>query len=86
MMFWLLILEATIDGFDYLLVNLYNANTEKEQLTTVKILINLLKDFEDFHNKKVIFAGDFNLIFDKNLESAGEVLFWKSIVYPRSLN
>ena len=85
-MFWLLILEATIDGFDYLLVNLYNANTEKEQLTTVKILNNLLKDFEDFHNKKVIFAGDFNLIFDKNLESAGEVLFWKSIVYPRSLN
>ena len=31
----------------------------------------MLKDFEDFHDKKVIFAGDFNLIFDKNLESAG---------------
>ena len=30
-----------------------------------------MKDFEDFHDKKVIFAGDFNLIFDKNLESAG---------------
>ena len=30
----------------------------------------MLKDFEDFHDKKVIFAGDFNL-FDKNLESAG---------------
>ena len=29
-----------------------------------------MKDFEDFHDKKVIFAGDFNLIFDKNLESA----------------
>ena len=66
-----LILEATIDGSDYLLINLYNANTEKEQLTTIKNLNNLLKDFEDFHDKKVIFAGDFNLIFDKNLESAG---------------
>ena len=63
------ILEATIDGSDYLLINLYNANTEKEQLTTIKNLNNLLKIFEDFHDKKVIFAGDFNLFFDKNLES-----------------
>ena len=55
-----LILEATIDGSDYLLINLYNANTETEQLTAIKNL-----------NKKVIFAGDFNLIFDKNFESAG---------------
>ena len=30
-----------------------------------------MKDFEDFHDKKVIFPVDFNLIFDKNLESAG---------------
>ena len=30
-----------------------------------------MKEFEDFHDKKVIFAGDFKLIFDKNLESAG---------------
>ena len=56
---------------DYLLINFYNPNTEREQLTTIKNLNNLLKDFEDFHDKKVIFAGDFNLIFDKNLESAG---------------
>ena len=66
-----LILDATINGSDYLLINFYNANTEKEKLTTIKNLNNLLKDFEDFHDKKVIFAGDFNIIFDKNLESAG---------------
>ena len=45
----------------------------------------MLKDFEDFHDKTVIFAGDFNLIFDKNLESAGaggvgEVLLRKHIL------
>ena len=40
-----LILEATTDGSDYLLINLYNANTEKEQLTTIKNLNNLLKNF-----------------------------------------
>ena len=65
------ILNASINGSDYLLINFYNANTEREQLTTIKNLNNLLKDFEDFHDKKVIFTGDFNLIFDRNLESAG---------------
>ena len=81
-----LILDATINGSDYLLINVYNANTEREHLTTIKNLNNLLKDFEDFHDKKVIFAGHLNLIFDKNLESAGGSPFSKNIVYPRSLN
>ena len=81
-----LILEATIYVSDYLLINLYNTNTEKVQLTTITNLNNLLKDFEDFHDKKEIFAGDFNLMFDKNLESAGGVPFSKNLVYPRSLN
>ena len=49
-------LEGTIDGSDYLLINLYNDNTEREQLTTLENLNNLSKNFEDFHNKKVIFA------------------------------
>ena len=66
-----LILKATIDGFDYLLINLCNANTEREQLTTIQNLNNLLKNFVDFQDKKAIFAGDFNPIFDKNLESVG---------------
>ena len=72
-----LILDATFNDSDYILINFYNANTEREQLTTTKNLNNLLKDFEDFHDKKVIFAGNFNLIFDKNLESAGGNLLLK---------
>ena len=32
-----------------------------------------MEDFEDFHNKKVTFAGDWNLIFDKNLEYMGGI-------------
>ena len=66
-----LILDTAINSSDYLRINFYNGNTEREQLTTIKNPNNLLKDFKDFHDKKVIFAGDFNLIFDKNLESAG---------------
>ena len=72
-----LILDATINSSDYLLINFCNVNTEREQLATRKNLNNLLKDFEDFHDKKVIFAGDVNLIFDKNLESAGGSPFLK---------
>ena len=34
--------------------------------------------------KKVIFAGDFNLICDKNLESAESPS--QKTVYPRSIN
>ena len=47
-----LILDATINGSDYLLINFYNANTEREQLTTIKNLNNLLKDFEVFMIKR----------------------------------
>ena len=78
-----LILDATINGSDYLLINFYNANTEREQSTIIKNLNNLLKDFRD---KKVIVAGDFNLIFDKNLGSAGGNPLLKNVVYARSLN
>ena len=42
------ILDATINGSDYLLINFYNANTEEEQFNNNKNLNNLLKDFEDF--------------------------------------
>ena len=82
----ILILEATIDGSDYLLINFYNANTEKEQLITIKNLNNLLKDFEDFHDEKVIFAGDFNLTFIKLLNLRKGIPFSKNINYPRLLN
>ena len=65
--FWYLKLQLMV--LTYLLINLHNANTESEQLTKLKNLNKLLKDFEDFHDEKMIFAGHFNLIFDKNLES-----------------
>ena len=45
---------------------------EKDELINKKI-IN-----KNFHDKKMIFAGDFNLIFDKNLESAGRNPFIKN--------
>ena len=38
--------KATIDDSDYLLINLCDTNTEREQLTVIKSLNNLLKDIK----------------------------------------
>lgn len=64
-------LEAAIDGSDYLFINLSHLNTEKVQLTIIEKVDNLLKNFKEFHDKKGTLAGNFNLNFSKNLESAG---------------
>ena len=42
----ILILEVTIDDTEYLLVNLYNANTEQEQLKTQQYLSVTLENFD----------------------------------------
>ena len=39
-----------------------------------------MKDFENFHDKYVIFGGDFNIVFEKNLESA-----WGTLLKKHSL-
>ena len=49
----------------------YNANTENDQLTTFSKLTNLLENFDLAKNKPVIFASDFNLFLDQNLEAKG---------------
>ena len=51
-------------GSDNLLINLYNTNTKREQLIT-------LENLNYFHDKKVIIAGDFNLILIKSLNLQG---------------
>ena len=53
------------------MINLYNGNTEPEQLNILESLSKILKDFQDLSEKSIIFAGDFNLLFGQKLESAG---------------
>ena len=54
-----------------ILINLYNLNTEKEQTEVMSNLFALLKTFDINPNKHLIMAGDFNLIFNSNLDAAG---------------
>ena len=68
----ILVLDVTINGTEYLLIKLYNGNTESEQLNILESLSKILKDFQDLSEKNTIFAGDFNLFFDQKL-----IYWWK---------
>ena len=67
----ILIMEALVEDTEFILINLYNATTENDQLTTFSELINLLENFDLTKNKPIIFTGDFNLFLDRGLEAKG---------------
>ena len=59
-----LVLDTRIDDSDFLVINIYNANMEKEQVSVLNELITILFNFENTLNHNVIFAGDYDC--DKN--------------------
>ena len=67
----ILIIEALIDDTEFILIYLYSANTENNQLTTFAELTNLLENFHLTENKLIIFVDDSNLFFDRNFEAKG---------------
>ena len=64
----ILIGEAKINEDNFIVINIYNSNTESEQLKT--ILQNMLDDIE-ISNKQIVLGVDFNLIFDCKLQTNG---------------
>ena len=60
-----------IDDCVVILINLYNPNTEKEQVSTWEKLNLMLQTFDDLENKIIILGGDFNLFLDSVLEAEG---------------
>ena len=64
-----LVLDARIDDFDFLLRNIYNANTEKEQVSAPNELTTTLSNFKYIDNHNVILAGDFNIYIDTMLDA-----------------
>ena len=67
----ILILDVTLDTDQYILINLYNANTETEQCNIFDEFQTLLKLFDINQNKRIIFADDFNILFASKLEARG---------------
>ena len=66
-----LIIEAEIETGTFILLNLYNPNSETEQLQTLSNVDLLLSDSSLDDTKIIVFAGDFNLVFNQKIESTG---------------
>ena len=67
----ILILDVMLDGDHYILINLHNANTDPEQCQIFNELQSLLGFFDINQNVRIIFAGDFNILFSSKLEARG---------------
>ena len=52
-----------LDGDNYILINLYNANNETAKCKIFNELQSLLNFFDIKQNKRIIFGGDFNIFF-----------------------
>ena len=66
----ILITEPKINEDNFIVINIYNSNTEPEQLKTFSVLQNMLDDIE-ISNKQIVFEDDFNLMFDCKLDTNG---------------
>ena len=52
----------------FLLINLYNANKECEQLNVLITFFCFLSNITDLHCKNIIFGEDFDVFFDTDYE------------------
>ena len=68
----ILILDVKVRDNDFLLINLYNANKESEELNTLSSLCNFFwKIITDLHRKNLILGGDLNIFFNRMYEARG---------------
>ena len=67
----ILILDVEIQGKPYLIINLYADNDQAGQLVTLAKLESLLESFDINEERKIILRGDFNIIFDTQLDADG---------------
>ena len=65
----ILILDVMVDETNFVLVNIYNPNTETEQVTTLLDLDKILEVIKDFSDKHIVLADDLNFFFDTSLDS-----------------
>ena len=67
----IIVLEAKIDDEIFLLINLYNTNTDAELFKELCELEQMLEIFSLGSCKNIIFAGGFNCFSNSNLEASG---------------
>lgn len=68
----ILVLNVTINASNFVLINLYNRNTENEQVEVLNTLLTIMKTIDINENSNLLITGDFNIFFNKNLECCGD--------------
>ena len=63
------ILALIFDEKRYLIVNVYNENTEQKQVILLKKCISMLETFQNIIDYEIIMGGDFNLITNSYLDT-----------------
>ena len=64
-------IEAIDDDLEFVLINIYNCNTESHQFLTLTKLHRILQNVNDIGNKNIIIGGDFNFHLNSKLETKG---------------
>ena len=68
----ILILDVSINDSEYILINLYNAITENEQIDVLSSLFDQLEEFYISLTNELVMTGDFNMFFNSKLEAQGQ--------------
>ena len=66
-----MVFDITLDVDQYILKNLYKANTETKQVKFLEELQTQLKKLNISQNKQIIFADNFNIFFNSRLDAKG---------------
>ena len=67
----ILILDVNIDEIRYVLVNIYSANTEVEQVQVLSELSYFMKSINFLGENLIVLTGDLDAFFDSKLEAKG---------------
>ena len=60
-----------LNAKNFVLINLYNPNTENEQVEVLSTLLTMMKAININENTNLLLAGDFNVFFITNSECSG---------------
>ena len=66
-----MISDVKVDKSNFVLANIYNPNTETEQIETLHYLDKMLETIKKLYDKHIALAGDFHFFFDTFLDSYG---------------
>ena len=66
------LLKCIIQDSPFLLVSIYNANNETEQVSVIESIRSTIDTLDPDHSYNVVLGSDFNFIQDTVLDSEGE--------------